>query len=75
MAGPPIGIRRGDSHGFVGRTQASPAAEGMGWVCRMRYWASPDEIGLLALRLDARFCPARSIELLVALLMPQLEIL
>ena len=72
---PTMGIRGGVALGFVRRTQAAPFAEGMSWVCRMSYWASPDETGLLAPRPGVIFRPARPIRLLAALLAPRLEIL
>ena len=67
--------RRFGTLSFVRHAQAAPSAEGVGWVCRTSYWASPDETALLAPRLGAIFRPARPIELLAALLAPRLEML
>ena len=44
-------------------------------MCRTSYWVSPDETGLLVLRLGAKFRPARPVELLAALLAPRPEVL
>ena len=71
--------RRGDPtwrrFGFVRRAQAAPSVEGVGWVRRTSYWASPDETALLAPRLGVIFRLARPIRLLAALLASRLEML
>ena len=47
---------------------SAPAAEGVGWACRTKCWATLNEIGLLAPRLGTNLRLAGHIELLAALL-------
>ena len=46
---------------FVRCAEAASGMKGVGWMSRTSYWVSPDETGLLAPRLGAKFCSTRPI--------------